>query len=570
MAAALGLLLAGRRPTAWVTASAAAIAAFGVWSLLSVAWGGVPDFAWRTFDQSLLAAAVLVCGSMIAGGGRTQWVLAGVAAGVTAEAVEVLYRVQSGPIPADWLEGRKVQGLVGYANAQGAILAIGIPIAVWFACKPRLVVRAAAGAAAGALLGGMLLTQSRGALLALGIALLLQAALARDVRVLSVSIAIGLSGAALWLPLRHVDHALIDSSAAVQTAAFRHFVALVLVACVVLAAVAATPPQSARLRRALLAATLIAVLGATVGVAAARPGTFHELRARLHDSFSGPQPENLPGGTTRLTSLSLTGRVKTWRVGWKLYTQHPVIGAGRGEFARAWTVDRTDLNLYVLQPHSIELEALSELGIPGALFFAAFGVFGFLALLRRGRLDARVAACVAVLAVLLLQASVDWTFSFPALVAAVLLVVGVGAGAGRARPAGRALSVGAGIAAALILVGLAGQYFSARTLEHAAKVATSDPARAWDLASQARWYDRWSPDVVVLQAQIAETTGRYHLAATLFEHAAGLALDPWREEFLRAGALKRDGLAAEARVACRTAHVENPLEWRIQRGPCDD
>ncbi len=52
-----------------------------------------------------------------------------------------------------------------------------------------------------------------------------------------------------------------------------------------------------------------------------------------------------PGGETRLSSLSLTGRLQTWRVALRLYQHHPVLGAGTGQFARTWDQQRSDHNL---------------------------------------------------------------------------------------------------------------------------------------------------------------------------------------------------------------------------------
>lgn len=568
--AVVGLFLAGRRPSGWAAAAAAALVAFGAWSLASVAWGALPDVAWRDFDQALIAAAALLTGSLAAGRGRTGWLVLGVLAGLTLQAGELLYRLQAGPVPPDWFDGRKVQGPVGYANAQGALLAVGVPLALWAASRSRLPVRLAAGACAGLLAACLLLTQSRGALLALLVALLLQAVLARDVRVLALAIVTALCGAALWLPLRHVDHALVDRSTGEELAAFRHFAGWSILACVVVGLVAATPLRPA-VRRVVVAAALAVALAA-LGSAGALKGrsAVHDVRVALKGTPADEQPQNLPPGTTRLTSLSFTGRTQVWRAAWHVFEQHPALGVGRGQFARIWVIVRTDLNSYVLQPHSIELEALSELGVPGLVGFVAFVVAAGVALARGLRRDrAVVATAAAAFAVLLLQASVDWTLSFPALVAAVLFVVGVASGAGTSRPAGRATAVAAGAALLVVLATLAGPYLSARALA-SSRADGGRPQRAWDLASRARWFDRWNPDVVAWQGQVAETAGHYVLAAELYEHAASLAQQPWVDEFRRARALRSAGLAAARKSACLAARAENPLEWRLQLGPCSD
>jgi len=565
------LLVIGRRPARWIVIAAGALAAYGTWSLLSVAWGGLPDVAWATFDQSLIGAAALLLGSLLAGVGCAGWVIGGVVTGLTLEALELLSRLQAGPAPSDWFNGRKIQGPVGYANAQAAFLAVGVALAFWLAADRRVAIRLASGAASGVLIGTLLLTQSRGALLALAVALVAQVALSRDVRTLALVLVGVLYVGALWHPLRDVDHALVDSSGQGRVHALHHYAGFVVVGSLAFAVLAATPPAVAAARRTLLAAAVVAVLAATIAVPIVRPSTLHDLRSALNSSLSTEEPADLPGGDTRLTSLSLTGRGKVWRVALQLYEEHPAVGAGKGEFARAWDKDRTDYNESVLQPHSIELEALSELGVPGALFFLVFAVCAFFALVRPpGRVGPGRAAGVAALGVLVLQASVDWTFSFPALVVAVLLVVGALAGPGRRRAATLLAYAGLTAAAVATLIGFAGPYLSARTLVQAAKTLPNDPARAWDLASRARGYDRWSPDVVALQGQIAEASGKLVLAASLYGRAADLAQHRWGYQAEQARLLSQAGLKAESRAVCRTAWADDPIEQGLRNSVCAD
>jgi hypothetical protein len=185
----------------------------------------------------------------------------------------------------------------------------------------------------------------------------------------------------------------------------------------------------------------------------------------------------------------------------------------------------------------------------------------------RGRAKPLAAAASAALAIFLLQASVDWTFSFPALVAAVLLVLGASAGPSRSRPTGVVAAAGAiGVAAVLLLM-LAGPLFSARALAQS-MAAADDPPRAWQLASRARTFDRWDGDVISWQGQVAESAGHFLLAARLYNRAVGLTQQPWVDQFARARVLRRAGLVKASREACRAAHSENPLEWRLQVGPC--
>jgi hypothetical protein len=566
----LSLLFAGRRPCRWIGIAALALASYAAWSLASVAWGGVPDVAWTTFDEALIGAAALVLGSLLACGGLAPHVIGGVTAGLTAEAIELLYRLQAGPVPAEWFDGRKIQGPVGYANAQASLLAVGIPLALWLASHRSTALRAAGGAAAAVLLGALLLTQSRAAVVVLALALIVQVALSRDARTVGLTLALVGVGAVLWRPLRQVDRALVDGALQTRLAAFRHDVHWVVLGAAAVALLAATPPRVPWVRRALVGGAVVSVLAAAA-LTASRPETRHELWRLVTRGETSVEPADLPPGATRFSSISFTGRLELWGVAWRLYERHPLVGAGKGAFARTWDRERTNLNYSVLQPHSLELEALSELGIPGILAVVGFTVSALVALLmRRQRQPALAAAGVAVLLVTMLQASVDWTFSFPALLVAALLAVGVAAGPGRRRRTRVPVKAALVLIALAVVISYGAPYMAAHDLAQAQRLAARHPLRAWAAAARARSYDRWNPDVVDLQAQIAARTGNLGLSASLYARAAELALRPWREQARRAEVLQRAGRGTASQAACRMALKENPLELALRTGVCGD
>src|SRR3989304_1338458 len=90
-------------------------------------------------------------------------------------------------------------------------------------------------------------------------------------------------------------------------------------------------------------------------------------------------------------------------------------------------------SLYILQPHSIEIELLSERGIVGLGLFAAF-VASLLAAVVRTPARASSAAGLGVTIGLLAQASFDWTRSFVGIVAPPLAAAGGAAGGERGAP----------------------------------------------------------------------------------------------------------------------------------------
>lgn len=560
--AAVALMLLQAPVALWPAASAAALVALGLVAVASTAWGGLPDIAWKTLDQSLIGAAALLLGSFVAGFARngSRLVLGGVLAATVVLALELLYRLQAGTAPDAWFDGRKVEGPLRYHNAQGAFFAIGVPLALWATTQRKATVRAAGGLSCLALVAGMLVTQSRGALLAALAATAVQVAVSRDVRLLAHAILAGLLGAALVIPFRHVDAALVNDPGHAASQ-FRSFSGWSLLAAVLFAVVSALP-RTRLMRRAAVAVSGLAVLGA---VAFALPH-LDEVGPKLDRALNGEEPTRLPGGQTRLSSLSLTGRTQIWRVALDSYRDAPVLGHGSGTFTEIFTRDRTNKDLYVLQPHSIELEVLDELGLSGALAFAAFVILLLVGLVRgRGPRSARAAAAAAVI-VLVAQASVDWTFSFPALVAAVLLVAGAATGPGLLRVRATPAVLGGAAVAIAALVALGGPYLATRHLSDAKGAAT--PQKAWDLLQKARGLDPWNAEVVDYQGQVAEDAGRYREAARLYGRAATLARLSWVEEYRRARALHEGQFIPEAKAACLRAQALNPLERLLEQGPC--
>jgi O-Antigen ligase len=561
---AVALLLLGAPVSLWQLAAAGALTLLGLIALASTAWGGLPDIAWKTLDQALIAAAALLVGAMATGFDRrgSRLILGGVLAGTVVLAVDMMYRLQAGSAPGSWFEGRKVDGPVGYHNAQAAFFAIGIPLALWASTRGPALARFAGGAAAATLVGALLVTQSRGAIIATFAAVVVQTAFARDGRLLAHTVFATFVGGALILPLRDLDAALVNASNAAAPQ-FRSFSGYTLVGAAALGLICSLP-----LVRTVRLVTLGAAAVAIVGAGVAAVPHLGDVRPDIHRALHGEEPTNLPAGETRLSSLSLTGRTQIWRVALDTYRSAPVLGQGSGRFTEHFTRARTNHNLYVLEPHSIELEFLSELGLPGIAAFAGFVLLAGIGLAKRGGPRAPRAAGAAVLVALLAQASIDWTFSFPALVAASLLAVGAAMGRGTLR-ASRPLPILGGVVVSLaVAVALAGPYLAERDLRRA-RAASTPADRAWQLLRDARAYNPWSPGVVDYQGELAEDDGRFRQAADLYGKAEKLSRLSWVEEYRRARALRSGHLVADAKVACKRAQELNPLEQLLERGPCD-
>ena len=562
---AAGSVLLGAVVSRWALAAGLAFVAFGALAVLSTTWGGLPDAAWTWLDQMLVIAAAFGVGALatqIGGRNAGTAILAGVVAGATAEAVYLLGRLASGA-PSSWLDGREVAGPVQYHNAQALAFAIAIPLALWGSVRTPIAARTAAGAAVALLGAAMLVTQSRGAVLAVGLAVVVQAAITRSARLVGQAVLAAIVVGLFAIPLRHVDAALVVGGG--DTHAFTRYALWAAGGAVLLAALYAIP-LTKRATTAVLAVTGVLVAAGIIALIPRAGSLGHDLKRAVN----GEKPADLPPGQTRLSSLSLSGRRQIWRIALDEYADHPVLGAGSGSFTTYFTRVRNNKDLYVLQPHSLELEALAELGLPGLLLLlGAFGVLA-VAMVRGSAPRAFKAAAAAAVIALVAESSIDWTFSFPALTAAAFLVAGAAAAhrnGALARSSGRIAALAAGAAVAA-LVSFAGPYFSARDVQVANASGTSSD-RAWTLLRHARAFDPWNPDALDAQGQLAENAHEYDLAARLYLHAARLSRNSWSEQYARARALRSGGHVAEAKAVCAVAQHLNPLEPLLDRGACD-
>jgi O-Antigen ligase len=562
--ACTALVIGDARPSRAVVAAAALLVLLGVWAALTPLWGGLPDQAWRRLDQSLLAAAALVLGSLVASSDqRRSFVLAGVLAGLTAHAAEMIGRLATGGFPDAWIVRRAVEGPLGYHNAQGVVFAVGLPIALWAASlsvtRPR---RAAGGACAGLLLAGLLLTQSRGSLGAAILGVAVFAAWSRSWRVVANAASVACAGIALVFTLRNVDRALLGDAA--DVAALRRYAlwaALAAVTLGLIAALGAVPRLvNRRVRVVLATAGCAALLGGAAAIAIATdwPSRVEHWVSGLS---AGVDPDIAAAGSTKYTTASLNERGEIWQVAAEMIADRPLLGTGDGRFAEAWARERPYPS-NALHAHSIELELLAELGVVGLALFAAFAVSAVLAL-RGSPARATAAVGAGVLTVLVTESSIDWTWSFPGIVATTLVVVGAAAGAGRRARGGRiatALTVGVGL---VIVASLLAPYLADRQLARATAATAEDPNEAWRLAGSARRLDPWNPAALVLQGQLAEQAGFYRLAASRYLEAADLSKRRWYEVLRASVALERAGASASSQALCAEVLRANPLEPQV-------
>jgi hypothetical protein len=430
---ALGLGLVAARPALPTGLAALALAAlllFAVWSLLSMTWAESADRALTEGDRWLLYGVFLLIVLLLFERRRDGEVfVAAACAGVLGIAAYELVKMLGGDGQSLFGGSRLLEPL-GYTNALGGFFLLGFWPLVAVAERARAHALAGAAAAAASLLASLaVLTESRGTVFAFAasaalVLLLIPGRNRRGWVLLAL-----LAGLALaWGPLSDVTEALKPNQFAppedsIRLAAERSLLvagAVGLLWGLASWAVAAARIRSPGLARALprASAAALATIAVIAGIGAvAAVGDPIGKVSDQYEAFTDLKPAE---GSSRFTSGG-GNRYDYWRIAWNQFTDHPLNGVGAGNFDRTYFLERRTTE-DVRQAHSIEMQALGDGGLVGAILLGTFLVAIFAGAWRRSR-ELRLGepgigllvAALGAFVVWLAQTSVDWLHLIPGL-----------------------------------------------------------------------------------------------------------------------------------------------------------
>jgi O-antigen ligase/Tfp pilus assembly protein PilF len=352
--------------------------AFALLSAVSVVWSVQPDGSWRDAGRLLCYASVFAAAGALARMLPRRW--PSLIGGITLASVVICsYALLTKSLPNHFPEANQFARLYepyGYWNALGLTAAMGAIGCMWLGARRagHALLSALAYPAMGVLLLTLLLAYSRGALLALAVAVVLWFCLVplrlRGAAVLLTG-AVAAGAIAAW---DFSKHGLSSDKPPISeaTSAGHELGALVLAMIVALTAVGigvtfATgrrAPSALTRRRAgialaaMLAVLVLGFLGALAASHRGFTGTISHAFNSLTDTHA--KVPNTPGRLTAIASV----RAQYWDEALKVFKAHPALGAGAGGYEVARLRYRTG-PLPVKHAHGFIVQTMADLGIVG-------------------------------------------------------------------------------------------------------------------------------------------------------------------------------------------------------------
>jgi cytochrome c-type biogenesis protein CcmH/NrfG len=547
---AVAVMARPTRPSAPAALALGGLLGLGVWSLSSVIWAESVENAMVGGNRWLAYGALLVLLLVLLRSERRSAVLLGAAGlGVAAVAISVLARLLGSNPGTLFLVGR-LNSPLGYINGEGCLFVIGFWLCIAAAEARRALIAGPAAGLATLMACLTLLSQSRGTALAMLGSLIFVVALVpgRTRRIYGLLVVAAGVAAAAPEELRVYDHTVAETvPAGVGHAAGRSVLLAVLAVSAVWALLTwafellrSRDTLLSRVQRAGKWLLVVPVVLALAIAAGSAQRIEHDVRNQWHafthlGGSSAGESSSSSASQSRLLS-GAGNRYDYWRIAWRVWREHPVLGVGAGNYPRSYYQQRSTTE-DIEQPHSLELQALSELGVVGFLLLAGFiagvawGVVRMRPMARRSALTrSLMVGAVGAFTAWLVQTSVDWMHLLPGLTAVAIAAAAVAirprslpqqVGAtsrdsriGKAFASRPALALGASaVVVTLIVAGasLSRQGFADRYQTHAQNELDADPAATITDANRALDID--SDDVQTYYAKAA--------ALARFDQAAG-------------------------------------------------
>ena len=547
-----------------------ALLGMALWSLIALTWTESAERTFAEFGRIVGYLGVMVL--IWIGVGRNSWrlVAAGLlSAGVVVTYLLVLSRFWPSAFPSDTVaesfKTTRINYPFGYWNAVGAWCAMTATLCLSYGAHARSgVVRALALGSVPVCAIGLYLALSRagfgGAILGAIVVVLL--AQWRWLTFFQTLLAVAASLAAILALRGHPELVNATGSGGAWSMGLVLAGLGALLGCVAWAGAKFSLGERLRMpassgRKLGIAGGLLAVIAIVFAAASFGP--------EAYDEFTGGEWNRGPAGAARLTVLN-GNRYNAWESGWHAFEAHPVGGTGPGTFEFWWSRDAVNWE-FLRDAHNIYVEALAETGIVGFVLLLSFlvGLIVVALVARRGIPRASSGAVgingglLAVFAVFLLQAGVDWLWESTAITIFALVaaaVAGAAASETRREGAGAMLPLGLALASVLAVIILMAGLANARQIERSqAAFRAGDGEAALEHANAAINAQRWSATAWAQRALALEELGNYDEALEAIQVAQAKEPYNWRWPLVSAKIYVEIGeptLAAEQTAKARS------------------
>ena len=389
-ACGLAVILLGARGRAWGAVTVALFAALAALTYASVAWSVQPANSWVEANRTLSYLAAFGAAVALARLAPSRWPALVWAVGtvaVVACGYGLLAKVFPASLNASDPFGR-LRVPFSYWNATGLMAGLGLPACLWAGARPTVSrwVRALTVPAIAVLVTALMLSYSRGALIAVVVGLACWFVFVPFRLRATLLLALGAIGGAIATGWALKHHAVTHDYAtlAARTSAGHEFgvVLLGVVAVMAIAGltaaygierIAVAEPVRRRIGTALIVCVAIVPVVAIAGVAASSRGLTGEI-SHVWNEVTSPN-SHVGNSASRLAALG-SSRPLYWSEGLKVGEHALLTGVGAGGFDTART-RYSSSTLVVAHAHSYLIETFADFGLIGlAISFALFGAWG--------------------------------------------------------------------------------------------------------------------------------------------------------------------------------------------------
>lgn len=521
------------------------IAAFALWTLLSMAWAPSAENAFNEFNRVALYLGVFLLVSLaITRSDLGRWVDGLTVAIVAIAFVALVSRLFDGLFPDRGIfdllpkAAIRLNFPLGYWNALAVFVALSVPLALRAAVGARNpVVRAAALSSLPVTASVVYLASSRGGMLTAILGAVLFFVLSERRWSVAGALAAGCLGGAAAVAVLRARNELVEGplNTDLVESQGRSAALLILCICVLTAVVyglgsrylAGRLSPSRRLGQISLAVVALLLVA---GLFAAHPLRRFEQFKQM--PTSAETASSVYFSNEHLLSGSGNGRWQIWSGATDQWRDSPIAGDGAGSFA-TWWAESGSYSATIKDAHSLYIETLGELGLIGFLILASALVFGAAVAVRRcfhAKSDRLTAAALAAgFLAFGVEAGFDWMWEMTAvsIVGWSLLALALGPIGERSmqrKPWPRFVrtgSIAASAVVALLLVGAQAIPVLAQTQieKSQAAVTRGDAQAAEDAALEARRVQPWASSPALQLALVLEQEGDLKGASAWIEEA---------------------------------------------------